>query len=526
MVKNKKFILAIASLLLLVAIFFGVKFIRAKSIKVDVVPANTLNSGFYEEESSMEAIVTDSDSQNIRLEQGQIVNKVYVKEDQSVNPGDKLLSFNLSAQEISYGLKEIEILKAKNNLEKAQAELYRLTNLSPSEIQSESSNSLGLNDEDREYDNKNQTKRYDAVNILTNQDVDKFFLLPSDSDKTALQGSLSNPYRYLVTEDGKVYGSFFNKISEDKPSSFVVVEVRKGDRKTGQLIASWTFNTAHLHNVERDDSWYVISRSSGQSKFNNPAPDQEKIERDKSKDSNQPMTKAELTKAIIDKQIDIKNLDLEVRRGQLGLEGIKIQMKDGVVYAKSKGIVKKAEDPSNPPQDGSPFLKVQAGKGIYAKGTVSELMLNRIKPGLTMTESNNSYVGKVVSVDKFPTDHQGTPGAGNPNSSYYGYTIHFSDAEKLETGKTIQLKIKSEQGQSKGLYIQNAYIRTDNKGSFVMKDYKGKLKKQYVKCGKVFYGEMTRILDGITEKDYLAFPYGPGIKEGLKTQISEKTGDF
>ena len=41
--------------------------------------------------------------------------------------------------------------------------------------------------------------------------------------------------------------------------------------------------------------------------------------------------------------------------------------------------------------------------------------------------------------------------------------------------------------------------------------------KQPVKTGKLFYG-MIEIKEGITEEDYISFPYGKKVKEGAKTK--------
>ena len=48
----------------------------------------------------------------------------------------------------------------------------------------------------------------------------------------------------------------------------------------------------------------------------------------------------------------------------------------------------------------------------------------------------------------------------------------------------------------------------------------GKLKKQQVKTGLTLYGEYIEITEGITQKDWLAFPYTKGLKEGAPTKHS------
>ena len=45
-------------------------------------------------------------------------------------------------------------------------------------------------------------------------------------------------------------------------------------------------------------------------------------------------------------------------------------------------------------------------------------------------------------------------------------------------------------------------------------DENGRLKKQYVVTGKTLYGSAIEIKSGLTEDDYIAFPYGKDVVEG------------
>ena len=56
-----------------------------------------------------------------------------------------------------------------------------------------------------------------------------------------------------------------------------------------------------------------------------------------------------------------------------------------------------------------------------------------------------------------------------------------------------------------------------------MMDQNGRLRKQYVRTGRIFYGRIIEILDGITPEDAIAFPYG-SAQEGAKTKMSEESG--
>ena len=73
------------------------------------------------------------------------------------------------------------------------------------------------------------------------------------------------------------------------------------------------------------------------------------------------------------------------------------------------------------------------------------------------------------------------------------------------------------------VYLQKAYIRTEDKKSYVyLRDKKTKrLKKQYITIG-----QYIEIVSGVTEDDNIAFPYGKNLREGVKTKISEDDSEM
>ena len=71
------------------------------------------------------------------------------------------------------------------------------------------------------------------------------------------------------------------------------------------------------------------------------------------------------------------------------------------------------------------------------------------------------------------------------------------------------------------IYLDNAFIRKEGSRSYVMAvDENGKLEKRYVKTGKPLYGSYTEIRAGITNEDFLAFPYGSDVVEGAATETA------
>jgi hypothetical protein len=235
-------------------------------------------------------------------------------------------------------------------------------------------------------------------------------------------------------------------------------------------------------------------------------------------------TKEELARMIRDKENDIRDLDLQVRKAQLELKMMKDAMEDGTLYAKKDGVVTVVGDPADPPSDGSPFMTVAGGTGLTVRGSISELMLDTVRPGTHVTlmswETGEMFEGEVQSVDVYPSSDSYY--SGNPNVSYYDFYIYSEDAPSLPPYSGLQITFAPiDSSTSPKIILENAFIRSDAGGSYVMKAEDGKLKKQYVKTGRSYYGYSTEIKEGITEEDYITFPYGDGEKEGTAAEIAE-----
>ena len=325
-----------------------------------------------------------------------------------------------------------------------------------------------------------------------------------------------------------------------------MVEIHQDNKKDGDLLASMTLNTDKIKKQDDNAYWYVVLHADGEDPFadliaqanaNSSNTNNTNTYTDNYVDyagdvgtdyfdTETPVyyTVTELTRAIADKQREIRNLDLDLRRTQLDLKVLEEQMEDGVVTAKRDGTVTVIHDKDNPPQDGSAFMKIDAGSGVVVQGSISELLLEKITLGQEISatdwESGGAYVGEITSIDDYPSDQSYYYG-GNPNSSYYGFLAYFDDAEGLEAGHWLQMSLDANANNTDAIYLPNAYIRNDGQGKYVMKDDNGILTKQYIKCGKSYYGYVTEVTEGITNEDMVSFPYGDGAEVGAKTVVSE-----
>jgi hypothetical protein len=234
-----------------------------------------------------------------------------------------------------------------------------------------------------------------------------------------------------------------------------------------------------------------------------------------------------LSDAIREQEKQLKELDIQKRQGELELSSLQSSASDGVLYATVAGEVKSVGDPENYVQDGSAFLVVSGDSGLYVKGTISELLLDDITVGTTVTanswETGNTFEATITEIGDYPVSGNSW-GDGNPNVSYYSYIARIDDDLNLSNGEYVDLTIDTNQSESGGIYLPKAYVRTEDGKSYCMiADENNKLKKQYIATGKTIYGSAVEVKSGVSEEDRIAFPYGKTAVEGAAVKDAEDT---
>ena len=88
----------------------------------------------------------------------------------------------------------------------------------------------------------------------------------------------------------------------------------------------------------------------------------------------------------------------------------------------------------------------------------------------------------------------------------------------LQDGCYVSMTYQTAEQAAGILYLQNAFLRSEGNRTYVLvRNADGVLEKRYLECGVSTDGYMTPIYSGITEEDYVAFPYGKEIAEGAPT---------
>lgn len=561
----------------------GIKFYLNSTNKIDVNSVSTLNTGYWDTPSTSTGFVSNSDRQSVLYDASKTITQVFVQEGQLVNSGDPLLSYDLTTLQSAVDTSQLDVEKAQNAIALAEHELKKLLNTTPipdvveePEIQDHTpaplpgvpeKNGNGLYPyilslsqaeknftaykiyytsttseapekgphekaslwkEEREMKESNNTCWYwieytytdGSTNAYDPKDVVEYY---SDKQQIPnkeifLAGTKQNPYVFKLSENqGFVYGKLFLDNANLNQYLRFDVYTNDGDIDSSWLVRCDKFTT--IQSINEGDMYSVISHTKEEQKY-------VEVEQKPSQDLSSGYTEIELAKAIRDKKQELKTLDLGLKKAQLSLSENKALLNDGVIRAKRSGIVRNIKKTSDSLQDGNTFLEVAGGQGTYIKGSISELMLNQIKVGDTISAycwtSGETFDAKIQSIDTVPSSNSNYNGSGNPNVSYYDFEAYAKDASKIQAGEYLELTFNSAGDTTSSIWLSKAYVKQEGNKYYVLKDVHGKLKKQYVTVGKIVWGDTMEIKDGLSDTDYIAFAYSKNAKEGVKTQKSSE----
>lgn len=231
-------------------------------------------------------------------------------------------------------------------------------------------------------------------------------------------------------------------------------------------------------------------------------------------------TSAELAAMKTEKQAEIKQLEFDIKMGKAELKIMQKEAQDGKVVAEFSGVVSQILDPAVAMETGEPFLKVTGGGGYYVEGSVSELALDTIELGQRVTvnswETGAVCTGEVVEIGDYPVENESY--YGSANVTYYPYRVFIDESADLQEDSYVSMSYQTAEQAAGILYLQNAFLRTEGNQTYVfVRNDEGLLEKRYLECGVSSDGYMTPVYSGITEEDYLAFPYDKTVTEGAPT---------
>ena len=235
-------------------------------------------------------------------------------------------------------------------------------------------------------------------------------------------------------------------------------------------------------------------------------------------------TSSELEKAKREQKENLKELELDLRESDIKIAQAERALDSGVVKANMNGEVRFVGDPKAPPTDGSAFLSLAGAEGLYIRSGIKESLYGTLKVGdkvnVVSWMSGGRFEAEIKSISPYP-DTEGN--YGEEGETYYPFTASVSDADaNLTNGEWVEVTYvrdtEKTDTDSGTLTVMKPFVREEGNQKYVFKrDENGRLKKQYVETG-LLSDEGYEILSGLTESDWIAFPYGKNVKEGAATR--------
>ena len=230
-----------------------------------------------------------------------------------------------------------------------------------------------------------------------------------------------------------------------------------------------------------------------------------------------------------EKNKELRGLELQIRQSDLNKQNLEKDLEQGTINSAVDGVVKYVNDPrSESVSSSDPMIQVVSQEGWYIMGECKETMLEFLKEGDRISgfsyESGMSFEVEIREISRFPSTE--TNHYDNENVSYYPFIAYLENTEGLKKDEYAELTIPNGESGTDGIYLNKAFIRREDGMDYVMKrGDDGTLMRQEVTLGRIVYGENYEILSGLDSEDYIAFPYGKHVKEGVKTE-EQSANDF
>ena len=549
--KLKTALITTVSILLVIAILVGILwYVSGKKEPVAVSPVAEHLMGYMGEAPSYEGNVSTNNLQAVYLSGTQTVKEVLVTEGQYVEKGTPLFRYDTTLTDIQLERQRIASEQSQLDLKKAKQELEEIKRMKP-------------------YSPPPVTRPTTAPTTAPLESVDTlpYFICGN--------GSEESPYRYLWAEHLDFDREFLiGHLSAQKLECWIAFEVRERCALAGDLISLWgLYVTAEKPDEPLEtyptESETETTESAPADRDPDPTeePSEEATEEEVNPedewktwklsyrffipeeidhveettvpttretewvDTSSGYTAAEIAVMKQEKEIEIRDLDLAARMAKLSYESMKQEMNSGIVKATISGTVINLKDEQTAQSSGEPLMQISEGGAFYITIQLGEYDLERYEVGALVTiaswmDYGYTTTGSLVSISQEPTQSGYYGGyGGNSDVSVYEATIVVPAEANLHEGDWVGVTFASDETQGSGvLYLENAYIREENGLTYVYRrNSQGLLEKAYVQTGTVMWG-YTEVVRGLTEEDWIAFPYGKDVVDGAPTY--EESGEL
>ena len=552
----KKFIIVLITLGLIVGAALGGAYFYRTSKKnsdpVKVYPVSSFVGNWYENSQSFSGNVVVNEEQNIYIAQDKILKAVYASPGDSVKVGDVILEYDSTQESLRLDTMYAQLEVTSTNLTLAERQLAKLQQVTPieddaeppkteAEKRLEAAEKAYEEAEEKtiapftEYNNAKKaqeelleemnSKQSDFNKIVLDKDLaykslDSFYkkyniatctdAVPGKKARTdeEIQNDVYKLDSKVIAEYGGVYRAY-----KDAESSYVI-----GYNALSEV--SEKYNKALIETAEKEKLYDQAEQAVTKAEEEVKAA-QEAVTKEQEEELENPTivyTKSELAKAIRLKNEEIKSLNLSIQNQNLAIRRQEKAIEKCKVLAELDGVVRYNDVTDDVYGGMAPAIVIDA-TGIYsAVVNVDELSLEDIYIGEEVTilsyDNGNTYTGKVSKISENPSESKGYY---EYTASAYPVTIAIDEADDLAEGMWVEVSttgMANYDTYSDEIVIPLALCKKENSSYYVMKQENGRLKKQFISTGKIYYGDQIVVKGGITSSDFIAFPYEKDAVEG------------
>ena len=547
MQKHRKTIISILIGTLFIGLAWaGIHFYRNMNTVIKVYSVMDVMQENYEQNGSY-GVITPGSSEAYRKSSTRVV-EMYVKEGQEVNPGDALFRYDTQAVNTEKEKAANALTLKQLELQKAQAELDRWSRYvpyTPFEPYIVETETLINKESQPEKGDGTKEKPFHFVCGIDTKVLPSYLRWLYENEKVA-------EFTIWDSEDGGDMVAVFNwvvdgtqkpevpptpeptpseeveteeEIIEPTPTPEIIDERQEAIDEIADATGLWEIADGLI----RDHSGKVVEFQ--ELKFAEGTSTNTSLPPAPSVSEARSHTREEIDEMVNMKRQEISRLRIEIMQAEVNVSKANQAASDGTVTTKCKGTIKKCED-WNSAMEGDTFLSVIADEGLILQSTIDELNLDSIHEGdpieVTSFMTGTTAFGTISTISKTPTVNNafGSMSEVNPNSSYYTFKATLDKDAELDPEDWVQVLFLSDES-SDSFYLPKMFIRKENGKNYVyLANEASKLIKQEVQIGKTLYGEALEIKSGVTMEDYIAFPYGKGLKEGARCDLANGMEDL
>ena len=472
---------------------------------------------YWANDLSSSGSIKEDKIQSVYLNSTQQIEKIAVKEGQSVKKGDLLLKYNTTLTNIELEGKQISINRLEIDLNKAQKELEEIKKYQPGvpifgslpqEIQQEET-----------------TTKHTELPKLSKPEPEVEASKETKPAPLTGNGTSKSPYLF-IWEENKEYDKAFiesllSRVGSNCKEVIAIFMIRENNDITGNLSKLTKIKFAKTDGVIPEYSFAILDTSTEV----DPLYPDEQVAESEEQEVNQPevgpvYSANEIQKMIAEKQKEVNDIILNIKIEKKEYNKLKNELANNTVTSKVDGIIKKVLSKDDPDINSKPVIVVSGGGGYYLEGRIGEYDLFNIKIGQKVNiqsyETGTVADGTIESISNYPAQDD-MYGYGNQNVSYYPYTVKVGEDATFQDSEYIEISIvQDENDQTNTFYLPTMLILSENGKNYAyVANSDDKLEKREVITGKNRNG-IIEIYSGVEKSDRIAFPYGKTIREGAK----------